>query len=101
VVIGARGLRLGGVPLEANPWSEGTKAGELRRIDVGIMPLPDCPFERGKCGLKLIQYMACSRPVVGTPVGVNREIITDGLNGYQATSEEEWVEALVRLKRER
>ncbi len=101
VAIGATGLRLGGVPLEAKPWSEGTEAGELRRIDVGIMPLPDCPFGRGKCGLKLIQYMACSRPVVGTPVGVNREIITDGLNGYQATSEEEWVETLVRLRRER
>ena len=56
------------------------------------MPLTDSPSERGKCGLKLIQYMACGRPVVGSPVGVNRELITDGVNGFKATTHQEWID---------
>ncbi|HSW35545.1 MAG TPA: glycosyltransferase, partial [Candidatus Limnocylindrales bacterium] len=63
------------------------------------MPLPDEPWERGKCGFKLIQYMACARPVVGSPVGVNRKIIQHGVNGYQVETIDEWVQAFLMLQK--
>ena len=61
------------------------------------MPLPDAPWERGKCGYKLIQYMACGKPVVGSPVGVNRQIVSHGVNGFLAESTAQWSDALSRL----
>jgi glycosyltransferase involved in cell wall biosynthesis len=63
------------------------------------MPLPDGEFMRGKCGLKLIQYMACGLPAVASPVGINTEIVEEGKNGFLAASEEEWFEKLDRLVR--
>jgi glycosyltransferase involved in cell wall biosynthesis len=66
-------------------------------MDIGIMPLRDRPFERGKSGYKLIQYMACGLPTVASPVGVNREIVEDGANGLLASGIEEWRAALARL----
>lgn len=83
--------------LDLVDWSEATEVAEVKVMDIGIMPLPDRPFERGKSGYKLIQYMACGLPVVASPVGVNCEIIIQGNNGFLATSESEWREALVRL----
>src|SRR5215217_3396903 len=70
---------------------------EIQQFDVGIMPLVDSPFERGKNGFKLIQYMASARPVIGSPIGVNREIITDGVNGFQATTDDVLIRALEAL----
>ncbi|EMR11899.1 group 1 glycosyl transferase [Methylophaga lonarensis MPL] len=61
------------------------------------MPLIDSPWERGKCGYKLIQYMACGLPVVASPVGVNTEIVRERINGYLATNDDEWEEALIKL----
>jgi glycosyltransferase involved in cell wall biosynthesis len=72
------------------PWSEETEVEELNKVDVGIMPIPNFSFEKGKCGYKLVQYMALGRPVVGSPVGVNTQIIEDGKNGYIANSPGEW-----------
>jgi glycosyltransferase involved in cell wall biosynthesis len=63
------------------------------------MPLKDTPSEQGKCGYKLIQYMACGIPVVASPVGVNSEIVEHGVNGYLARTESEWTEALSALLR--
>jgi asparagine synthase (glutamine-hydrolysing) len=71
----AASLAGAGVPVEVRPWCEQTESAEIRQFDVGIMPLPDAPWERGKCAYKLIQYMACGLPVVASPVGVNCEII--------------------------
>jgi glycosyltransferase involved in cell wall biosynthesis len=66
-------------------------------MDVGIMPLPDEPWARGKCGYKLIQYMACGLPVIASPVGVNSEIVEHGQNGFLATTEEQWATAIADL----
>jgi glycosyltransferase involved in cell wall biosynthesis len=98
-VIGAPGYSLDGVDVEAMPWRPETEVADLRRIDVGMMPLPNEPWSRGKCGLKALQYMALGIPTVCSPVGVNSEIITDGVNGHLAATEDEWVEKLSRLLR--
>jgi glycosyltransferase involved in cell wall biosynthesis len=99
VVVGAQEAGLDGVPVEYRPWSEATEVQDILDFDVGIMPLPDDPWERGKCGYKLIQYMACSRPVIASPVGVNRQIVDAGLNGFLATTLEDWRSALDTLRR--
>ncbi|ADE84846.1 glycosyltransferase [Rhodobacter capsulatus] len=78
-------------------WSEDTEAELICQMDIGLMPLPDTPWERGKCGYKLIQYMACGLPVVASPVGVNRDLVSPGENGFLATTEAEWRAALDRL----
>lgn len=79
------------------PWRADTEAEDVARCHVGIMPLPDDPFARGKCGCKALQYMAVGRPVVVSPVGVNTEIVRSGENGLLASTEDEWVDALLRL----
>jgi glycosyltransferase involved in cell wall biosynthesis len=83
--------------LELVDWSEATEVAEVQRMDIGIMPLIDSPFERGKSGFKLIQYMACGLPAIASPVGANRDIINDGINGFLATTDFEWRAALDRL----
>jgi glycosyltransferase involved in cell wall biosynthesis len=83
--------------LDLVEWSEAREIAEVQAIDIGVMPLLDRPFEHGKSGYKLIQYMACGLPVVASPVGVNSEIVRPGENGLLASSEEEWREALTRL----
>lgn len=93
VTIGASPLPDYGVPVEQHAWSENTEAQLLESIHVGIMPLPDAPWERGKCGYKLIQYMASGRPVVASPIGVNRDIVTPSV-GYLADGTDEWVRSL-------
>jgi glycosyltransferase involved in cell wall biosynthesis len=98
VLVGAGKVDLPDIPIQHVEWSEDTEVKEIQRFDVGIMPLPDDPWERGKCGFKLIQYMACVRPVVGSPVGVNSKIIQCGVNGYQASTNSEWIKALLLLK---
>ncbi len=83
--------------LEILPWSEESEVADLQSLDVGIMPLPDQPFERGKCGYKLVQYMACGLPTVASPVGANSSIVDPGKTGYLASSHEEWVQDLTAL----
>jgi len=98
VLIGAGENPFSGLMAAIHGWDEEREAEEIGNFDVGIMPLPDNLWERGKCGFKLIQYMACGKPVVASPVGVNREIVVDGVNGFLASSHDEWVRALERLK---
>jgi len=78
-------------------WSAENEINELCEFDIGIMPLPDDKWSRGKCGFKGLQCMAMELPVVMSPVGVNTEIIDDGKNGFLADSEDEWVEKLSAL----
>jgi len=84
-------------PFEFLPWSEDNEGADIRAMDIGIMPLDDTPWSRGKCGYKLIQYMACGLPVVASPVGVNSEIVEHGVNGFLASTEREWRDALATL----
>jgi glycosyltransferase involved in cell wall biosynthesis len=78
-------------------WREETEGVELARCHVGIMPLRDGPWERGKCGYKLIQYMAAARPAVASPLGASRSIIVPGKTGLLASSTEEWIATLSEL----
>ena len=97
MTVGSGPIKLKHVPGEVRIWSEDTEVASIKRFDVGIMPLIDEPFDQGKCGYKLIQYMAGAKPVVATPVGMNCEIVQHGVNGYLAETESDWVYFLRRL----
>jgi glycosyltransferase involved in cell wall biosynthesis len=97
VVIGVDRLELSGVDVECRPWRSATEVEDLWDLDVGIMPLSDDRWSRGKCSMKAIQCMGVGMPVVLSPVGANRELVEDGVNGLHATTEDDWVEALDRL----
>ncbi|HET6281298.1 MAG TPA: glycosyltransferase [Polyangia bacterium] len=78
-------------------WRPETEVEDLSRLDIGVMPLPDGPIERGKCAYKLIQYMALGRPGVASPVGANGEVVTSGVDGFLPTDDRSWEETLVSL----
>ncbi|MBI4847506.1 MAG: glycosyltransferase family 4 protein [Nitrospirae bacterium] len=101
VAIGASPVAMRQVPLKVELWSESTEVDQLRRFDVGIMPLPNSPWERGKSGLKLIQYMAVACPVIASPVGVNSDIVENGINGLVASDSGDWFSLLEFLKANR
>lgn len=83
--------------LQIQPWSEQREVADIQSFDIGVMPLQDDPWTRGKCGYKLIQYMACGIPVVASPIGVNTEIVKHGVNGFLAETEDAWREAVSTL----
>ena len=97
-IIGSRPLDFNSkLRVEFIPWKLESARNALQKIDIGLMPLDDTPWNRGKCGLKLIQYMAVGAATVASPVGVNEEIILDGQSGFFATTTEDWREKLARL----
>lgn len=98
-VIGTPSYECAPVDVEAMPWRADTELEDLGAIDIGVMPLPDDRWSKGKCGLKALQFMALGIPTVCSPVGVNTEIIQDDQNGFIAGTEDEWVEKLSRLLR--
>lgn len=78
-------------------WTKKDEIKELSEIDIGIMPLPDDEWTKGKCGLKGLQYMALEIPTVMSPIGVNSDIIQDGVNGFLAETEDEWIRKISLL----
>jgi glycosyltransferase involved in cell wall biosynthesis len=78
-------------------WKSEEEVADLQSFDIGLMPLVNDPWSWGKCGLKIIQYQGVGVPVVCTPVGINRDLVEDGLNGFYATTPEEWQEKLSLL----
>ena len=96
-VVSSRGVKMRGVNVVHKKWSLAGEDDEVQSFDLGIMPLRDDEWSRGKCGLKLIQDMAAGVPVVASPVGVNAEIVRDGQNGFWARNPAEWVEKLAIL----
>jgi glycosyltransferase involved in cell wall biosynthesis len=97
VAIGADSHQVNGLPIKVIPWNEQIELETLYQFDIGIMPVTDSLFERGKCGYKLIQYMACGLPVVASPVGVNNSIVVHNETGYLASTEDEWFKYLSLL----
>ena len=78
-------------------WTSDHEIEDLASLDIGVMPLFDDLWSRGKCGFKIIQYLGVGVPAVCTPVGINRDVVEDGVNGFWATTREEWVEKLSAL----
>ncbi|MCQ2959147.1 MAG: glycosyltransferase family 4 protein [Bacteroidales bacterium] len=85
------------IDLHFIPWNAETEIADLQKIDIGIMPLPDDEWAKGKCGFKGLQYMAMEIATVMSPVGVNTEIIENGKNGFFASTEQEWFDILCKL----
>lgn len=96
VTVGAKAQAMPGVAVQEHDWQLGTEAELIQGFDVGIMPLHDSPWERGKCGYKLIQYMSSGKPVVASPIGVNTEIVSSDV-GLLAENEDAWVQHLSTL----
>ncbi len=93
-------LECSGLEVVAVPWSPRAEVEELASAHVGLAPLPDNAYTRGKCGLKVLQYMAAGLPVVSSPTGANAEMVEHGVTGLLAEQEADWVEALAALHRD-
>jgi len=92
-----RSIELGPLRVEPRPWSTATEADDLAGADIGVSWLPDDTWSPGKCGLRLLQFMAAGLPVVANPVGMNRQMVMDGRTGFLAESPRQWADAVARL----
>lgn len=97
VVIADKPPKLELKKLEFRKWQRETEIQDLSKLDIGIMPLPDDIWSRGKCGFKALQYMAMGIPAVVSPVGTNQTIIDHGVDGFFASSKEEWIRYIGEL----
>lgn len=95
--VGIDAIEFGNIKVQCYPWSEASEVRHINAFDIGVMPLFNTPWEQGKCGYKLIQYMACAKPVVASAVGANKEIVRQGINGFLADSTHEWIKAFSTL----
>lgn len=99
LVVGASDTAFRSGRTEFAPWSEDTEAKSISRMSIGLMPLSDSPWAQGKCGYKLIQYLASGIPVIASPVGANLDIVVENCNGFFANSTDDWVDAVARFVR--
>jgi glycosyltransferase involved in cell wall biosynthesis len=97
IVGGDAPTELAGLLVDTYPWSEASEIDLIGAFDIGIMPLDDTPWERGKCAYKLLQVMAAGKPVIASPVGANRQVVRHGINGLLAESPAEWAAAFKQL----
>jgi glycosyltransferase involved in cell wall biosynthesis len=97
-IVGAEApAALAGLPVETFPWTEQSEISRIGAFDIGLMPLDDTPWERGKCAYKLLQVMAAGKPVIASPVGANRAAVRHEVNGLLAGTTEQWTHAFARL----
>ncbi len=82
------------IVVEKKQWTAKDEVADIQSFDIGLMPLMDDPWSHGKCGLKILQCLAVGVPVVCSPAGINREIVEDGVHGFWANTEDEWIEKL-------
>ena len=82
---------LSGIPFEWRPWSPETEVDEISQFDVGIMPMPDTDWARGKCAMKALLYMSVGVPAICSDIGANRDVITNGVNGFLASTKHDWI----------
>ncbi len=97
LVIGDAGVSIAGLDIKAIDWKEETEIENLKKIDIGLYPLPEEEWVLGKSGLKAIQYMALGIPTVATGIGANFRVVDHGVSGFLVKTEDEWVEALSKL----
>jgi glycosyltransferase involved in cell wall biosynthesis len=90
-------LRSEVLPIDNVPWSQATETAELASATIGIAPMREDPWTRGKCGLKVLQYMASGLPVITSPYGVNRDLVEEDKTGFHAVSSQQWLDAIRRL----
>ena len=88
---------LSGMTVEKKAWSLETEAADLAACDIGLCPLPDDQFTRGKCGFKILQYFAAGLPVIASPVGINADFLMGGKTGLAAVRQDEWIDAITVL----
>lgn len=97
LVVGATIPFKAGMEIECRPWSAEREAADLREMDIGLMPLPDNEWTRGKCAMKAIQYLSVGIPAIASPVGANVEVVRDGSTGILASSAQDWERAVAML----
>lgn len=100
-IVGAKSDEKPSFPITFIDWSEETEVISIQNFDIGIMPLEDSPWEKGKCAYKIIQYMACGLPVVASPVGMNKDVVAVGKTGFLPKNPEEWCEVFQILTQEK
>src|SRR5437763_15948472 len=100
ITIADETIRDARLPVEHIPWSAETEADALCRGDIGIAPTPTDRWTLGKCGFKIVQYMAAGLPVVASPVGANSELVREGESGFLPETPEDWAAAVVRLAKD-
>lgn len=96
-IIGVNNYKIKGVEITTKKWDLNTEVQDLRGFDIGVAPLTKDEWALGKCGCKLLQYMGVGIPSVSSRVGVNKEIVQDGINGFLADAREEWIKKLSLL----
>ncbi len=96
-IIGDDFLELDHVPVEKRLWSVDSRGLDLATSDIGLAPLPDNPFTRGKCSFKVLEYSAAGLPVIASPVGTNSEYVREGTTGFLAADTRQWVDRMIQL----